>query len=48
MSDEMRIVKMDLIEMRVTKDEIYFGKCFECGKLLNGDEMAYGHDCESF
>lgn len=25
---------------------LYFDSCTECKKLLNEEELAYGHDCE--
>ena len=26
--------------------KVYVGRCPECMKMLDGEEMAYGHDCE--
>jgi len=43
-----KVYKIDRVEIRVDEviGEHYYGVCPECYKKLNGDEMAYGHDCE--
>jgi hypothetical protein len=44
----MKRILIDQVEIRQDEEteELYFGKCVECGKLLNAEEMGYGHDCE--
>jgi hypothetical protein len=43
----MRDVKIDLVHVKIDDDgKVYVGRCPECMKMLDGEEMAYGHDCE--
>lgn len=46
----MKEFSIDLAKVRVDEETgiVYVGKCPECGILLTGEEMAYGHDCEAF
>jgi len=45
-----RLVAKKLDAVQVLQDpetgEFFYDICYECDKMLNEDEAAYGHDCE--
>ena len=45
-----RMIPLKLDAVRVMQDpetgELFYDVCYECDKMLNEDEAAYGHDCE--
>ena len=43
----MKDIKIDKVHLKFDDDgKVYLGLCPECMKMLDEDEMAYGHDCE--
>jgi hypothetical protein len=43
----MENITVGKIHVKIDDDgKVYVGRCPECMKMLDGEEMAYGHDCE--
>lgn len=43
----MEDVFIDKVHVKIDDDgTVYVGRCPECSKLLDCEEMSYGHDCE--
>lgn len=45
-----KLISMKLDAVKVMQDpetgEFFYDICYECDKMLNEEEAAYGHDCE--
>ena len=43
-----RVIKMDAVKVYedIETGEFFYDQCFECDKMLNEEEAAFGHDCE--
>ena len=42
------VLKLDAVKVYedIETGELFYDKCFECDKMLDEEEFAYGHDCE--